>query len=386
MSNHSGSSSSKKYGGIVGAVAMLAVLLLAGLAQAAAKPVVVNTQDYTIIYKAVGTPITNPSGTVSYRGIAFNPSMPVAAITVSTTGPLTIQINGNSVDQLSIKKKKGVVTGAPILSLISTGGFAKLYTDAEIGELRVLGNILSLSSKTAPVDDAIANGFGSIKLGSVGAAPGMTVDTWRASTQVSKKALAGKTTLVGIPLANAFMLRQNAALTVSAKKLKTGMVPASVLAGAIITGEAVSVSVRGGDLLATTVQAQQGIKLLASTQGKDGVGGTLGVVLTTQTLSLYLANDALALVQNPASLFGSGLNGPSNAKTDAKQGIGTVSATTAINGVFVAGGTQPAELLVEPNFSASVKTYKAPAATGDAFVQFGAKKQPVGIITHASLQ
>jgi hypothetical protein len=369
---------------------MLAILLLAGLAQASSRPVVIDAGQYIVVYKASGSPINiNPTGVISFRGIVFNPSSSASPIIVATTGTLTtITINGKSADQLSIKKKRGATPTNKVV-LESSGGFLKVYSDAEIVELRAAGNIASLTSKNAPVDDAIANGFGSIKLAGIATNPssamGMEIDTWRTSTVSPVKPPAGKITLTGIPLANAFLLRQNAAITIAAKKLKTGMVPASVLLGAEITGKAVAVSVRGGDLLAETIQAQRGISLLGSTKGKDGVGGTVGTTLSSAALSVYLTSASLAAVQHPGSLFASGLDGLNDAKTDAKEGIGNVFATTAVFGVFVAGGTQPEELLVMPNFSADVKKFKTPVGTGDTFVHFPAIGQPAGIVAHTSL-
>lgn len=390
MSSYSGSRSCKTVSKVAGAMVMLAILLLAGLAQASSRPVVIDAGQYIVVYKASGSPINiNPTGVVSFRGIVFNPSSSASPIIVATTGTLTtITINGRSADQLSIKKKRGATATNKVV-LESSGGFLKVYTDAEIVELRAAGNIASLTSKNAPVDDAIANGFGSIKLAKIATNPssamGMEIDTWRTSTVSPVKPPAGKITLTGIPLANGFLLRQNAAITVAAKKLKTGMVPASVLLGAQITGKAVAVSVRGGDLLAETIQAQRGISLLGSTKGKDGVGGTVGTTLSSAALSVYLTPASLAAVQFPGSLFASGLDGLNDAKTDSKEGIGNVFATTAVFGVFVAGGTQPEELLVVPNFSADVKKFKTPVGTGDSFVHFPAIGQPAGIVVHTSL-
>lgn len=388
MSNYSGSRSYKTVSKIAGAMAVLAILLLAGMAQAA-RPTIIDAGQYIIIYKASGTSINlNPSGVISFRDIVFNPALTASPISVSTTGTLTtITINGKSADQLSIKTKKHVTPVNKVV-LQSTGGFLKLYTDAQILELRAAGNIANLSSKNAAVDDAIANEFGTIKLAGFAVNPssaGMQIDTWRTATVPFLKGKGRKIGLTGLPLANAFLLHQNAAITVAAKKLKTGMIPASVLQGAEIQGQAVSVSVRGGNLLADTVQAMKGITLLSATRGKDGVGGTLGTTLSNETLGLFLAADALALVQHPASLFASGLDGLNDAKTDAKEGIGNVFATAGVFGVFVAGGTLPEPMLVQPNFSADVKKYKTPVGTGDAFVHFAAKSQPTGIIVHTSI-
>ena len=387
MSSFSGSKKGMGMRTILGIVAMLTLLLAGGLAQAKAVTIDTGANGYTITYSAKGVAV-NPSGLVSFRGIAFNPSSAAAGVTFAGD-PLVIQVNGLSADSLTIAKKKGVTAFTPIASLESNGGFAKLTLGADVGSIRAAGNIGALSSKANSAADVIAMGFGSVKMTSLAGLASTTLDTWDTVAAPATKPLAGKIALSGVALSDAFLSNQNAAIKVAAKKTKAGIVAASVLPGAQILGQNVSVAVTGGDMLAMFVQAEGAIKAISS-KAANGAGGVVGQALTPADMALFLDATTAASVVNPSSIIASGVVTPANPEGEIEVGgIGTVSGSTEVNGVFVAGATETGGLLT-PNLEFLIKKFATPVLVGDSFTEdpqksFG-KTNHTNFVEHAPVE
>ncbi|MCX7044296.1 MAG: hypothetical protein NTX50_02265 [Candidatus Sumerlaeota bacterium] len=254
------------------------------------------------------------------------------------------------------KDGQKIFASPAIADLSVTGTLRNITTDAPIDLVRLTGGLGAVTAKNCVIRELNAASFGSIRMTAGAPAAGSSDTPYATHILAGAPITSGalplcKITLTAVSLDRLDLPQQSAVIHVSGKKFrvpKSQPVWVSAHVNGARAGDALSVSVSGGDITGDIFSSGEIRGLSARSSSKQG--GWIGPENSTGTSDTAGTSPTWVV---------SGYGAASSARQDIK----SVQAAKNIYGVFVAGAVKRTDNRIQPTFAGDLRSVTIPRSS-----------------------